>query len=221
MFTLASTIQDRYPDWNTSGLAVTLYDYEAQCSLTLAHNSLSYVREMKKEKAKGGDDARIQAILEHIGPKLQKKSYERVGLRCLFLSPVEMNFEMLTSLISEKFLVQNKEITESICPDLIDLAYTVIFVDNGLRVHLRAGPLKRDEIEIHFQPDRNNLPPATRGLPADKLYSDYPDVSLFMDIDVSKKDVKEGELSQFYVDAQGIQLKLSQNMLRYIFGMKD
>jgi hypothetical protein len=222
MFPVASTLQKDYPDWHTTGLAVTLQDFESQCSFTLAHNSFNYARDMKREKSKGADDARIHSILEQVVPLLEKKSYERVGLRCWFLYSVEMNFDKLVSLVAEKFFVQNEEIRKGICPTPVDVAYTVNFVDNDLPVHLRAGPLKRDQIELNFQPDRNsNMSVSMRATPPETLYSDFPDVSLLIDIDVSKKDVKAAELPNFYVGAQEIQSKLSTNMVRYTFGIKD
>lgn len=220
MFPLASALQNQYPDWQTNGLSVALQDYEARCSFNLTYNSFVYVREMKREHSQSADEARIRPIIESVAPRLERKLYQRVGLRCWFLAPVEMTFEQLVSLLSDKFLVQNEQIAQGICPSPSDLAYTVVFSDNGLRVHLRAGPLRRDEVELHLQPDRNNLPVKIRNLPTEELFSDFPEVSLLMDIDISKKDVRHDDLSSIYDGAQRIQSKLSQNILRYVFGLK-
>lgn len=221
MFSIASALPG-YPDWFTTGLSITLQNLDAWCSFSLAHNFFTYIRDMKEEEAQGGDDKRVRAILETVASKLEKKEYQRVGLRCWFLNSVEMSFDNLVSLVSERFLAQSEEIKEGICPKATDLAYVVHFMDNNLKVQLRAGPMRRDEIEQHFQPDRNaNLPPKKRFLAAEELFSGFPEVSLLMDIDVSKKDAKHEELSQVYADAQKVQSKLSQNIVRYVFGLKE
>jgi hypothetical protein len=133
-----------------------------------------------------------------------------------------MKFEDLVSIVSDKFLVQNKYIQERICPRPSDVAYVVNFLDNGLLVHLRVGPVKRDELERHFQPDRNaNLPVAKRTLPADDLFGEFPEVSLFMDIDVSKSDVKAAQVAPVYAAAQEVHSTLSENIVTYVLGLSE
>src|SRR5579863_9230335 len=99
MFSIASGVQG-YPDWRSDGLSITLQNLEVWCSFHLGPNLFTYVREVKKEEAPGGDDKRIRAILENVTPKLEKGAYSRVGLRCWFLYPVTMSFENLVSLVS-------------------------------------------------------------------------------------------------------------------------
>jgi len=64
------------------------------------------------------------------------------------------------------------------------------------------------------------MPVKIRNLPTEELFADFPEVSLLMDIDISKKDVRHDDLSSIYDGAQKIQSKLSQNILRYVFGLK-
>jgi hypothetical protein len=75
--------------------------------------------------------------------KLNKREYTRVGLRSWFLTPVEMNFDQLVAIVSEKFVVDNKQIREGICPAPTDCAYSVHFREADSLVVLRVGPLKR------------------------------------------------------------------------------
>ncbi len=62
--------------------------------------------------------------------------------------------------------------------------------------------------------------PDKRTLPSKELFADYPEVSLLMDIDVSKKNVGREELASTYNDAQKAQTKLSQNIVNYMFGIQ-
>lgn len=221
MISIASSLPD-YPDWITTGLAVTLQNFDDWCSFSLAHNTFMYIREIQKDNPKYGDDKRIRTILDRVLPKLEIESYQRVGLRCWFLAPVTMKFDQLVELVSQRFLVDNKEIRQGICPAATDVAYAVHFVDNEFRVQLRAGPLRREETEQQFGPNRNtNVPVSKRTLPPDELFVGFPEVSLLIDIDVSRTDVKSKELPDAYLKGQEIQHKLSQNISKYVFGLKE
>ena len=221
MYSVASALPG-YPDWLTTGLAVTLQNLEDWCSFTLTHNSFAYVREIQKDNQKHGDDKRIHTILDTLLPTLEIETYQRMGLRCWFLSSVTMKFEELVELVSERFFVDNKAIRQGICPAPTDVAYAVHFMDNEFRVQLRVGPLRRDEMELQFLPNRNaNVPVSKRSLPPDELFAGLPEVSLLMDIDVSRTDVKSKELPEAYVNSQEIQHRLVQNIARYVFGLKE
>ena len=221
MFPIAATLTG-YPDWFTTGLTVTLQNLELWSSFTLTHNAFYYIRDLKKEQSKGQDEERIKAILASVPTKMQTPLYQRIGLRSWYLYAAAMSFENLVSIVSDKFLAQNRQIKQGICPTPSDVAYNVHFLDNSLKVQLRVGPVKREELEVHFQPDRNaNLPVAKRGLPAAELFADFPEVSLFIDLDVSKSDVKVADVSNAYGEAQEIHSRLSQNIVKYVFGMME
>ena len=221
LFPIASKLQG-YPDWRTDRLTITLQDFDEQCSFSLTCSNFVYVRDLKKEQAQGQDDKRIDAILKAVQPQMQAQNYERLGLRCWFLQSVAMSFDELVSLTSERFFLQTREIKEGICPLPTDVAYVVHFDNNGLEVRLRLRPLKREEIEPQFQPDRDaNFPIKKRVLSPEELFAEFPEVSLLVDADISRKSVPSKELYQTYTEAQILQSKLSQNIARYVFGKED
>jgi hypothetical protein len=145
MFALASEISG-YKDWLTTGLAVTLQDFDERTSFTLAHSFFAYSRDMNPKEGPEPDAKRIAEIVQKIPPPLELDRFERLGLRCWFLYPVEMKFDQLVYVVGDKFLVQSKEIKEGICPSPTDVAYHVHFNDGDLKVKLRAGPIVRDEL---------------------------------------------------------------------------
>jgi hypothetical protein len=218
MHSIASKLTG-YPNWQTTGLFVNLRDIEAWTSFHLAHNCFIFARDMKKEGRKGTDDERINEALEVVVPALGKPKYERIGMRCWFLQPVEMGFPELVLLTAERFLAQTKEIREGICPMPTDLAYNVHFHEGDLEVKLRVGPVRRDELEIQSLLDRNNLPPTKQAIPIGELLSDYPDVGLLIDIDISQANLKPDELKPSYLKANEIHVKLSRNIVKYVFGV--
>jgi hypothetical protein len=218
LFPIVSALSG-YEDWITTGLSVTLQNFDARCSFTLAHNLFVYVRDMKPQRAEFDED-RIQAIIESVPKGLGIKQFQRLGYRCWSLCQVKMKFEELVFVVNDKFLLQSKEIKEAICPLPTDVAYVVHFDHGNLRVKLRIGPMKREETEAQFQPDRNtNFAVKERALPAEELFEDIPETSLLMDFDVSQNEGRVSELPKFFGEAKALQSQLSENVVKYVFGV--
>lgn|GEM_PF-5212155 len=210
-----------YKDWVTTGLAITLQDFDERTSFTLAHNFLAYVRDVCPREDLGDDAKRVAEIVEKVPKQLDIGKFQRLGFRCWFLYPVEMNFEQLVFVVADKFLLQNKEIKEGICPAPTDAAYAVHFTEGSLKVVLRVGPMKREEVDVQFQPDRNsNFAVKERALPSEELFSNLPKASLLIDIDASQTEVQSNLLRKFLDDAQALQVKLSKNIVQYVFGLR-
>jgi hypothetical protein len=219
LFQMASELPG-YKDWVTTGLAVTLQDFDERCSFSLAHNFFVYVRDMKPQDNSKFDDDRIKEIVDKIPSRLKLTRFQRIGLRSWFLNPVKMKFEELVFVANEKFLVHTKEIREAISSSPTDVAYSIHFDERKLKVALRAGPMKREEVEAQFVPDRNsNFAVKERALPTEELFEDFPAVALLIDIDASQSDVAADDLGKFLTDAQALQAKLSENIVKYVLGL--
>ena len=216
LYSLAASVEG-YPDWWTEGLSLTLQNYDRHCSIQLRHNFSAYGQDMKGKAEE--DDTRIRQAIGLITSIPRDGEYQRVALRRMYLHPVSMTFADLVSVVGEKFLAQNAQIREGICPTPTDLSYVVDFQEASAKVKLRTGPMRRDELESHLQPDRqNNFSPKERSLSAGELYSDYAEVSLFTDVDYFEEGVKETELVGAYETALSFHEKLAKNVLNYVFG---
>ena len=219
LFQIASELPG-YKDWMTTGLAVTLQDFDDRCSFSLAHNFFVYMRDMKAQGDQKFDDGRIREIVDTVPGRLKLDKFQRLGLRCWFLCPAKMKFEELVFVANEKFLLRTKEISEAISPSPTDVAYAVHFNEGKLKVVLRAGPMRREEVEVQFIPDRNtNFAVKERALPSEELFGDLPEVGLLIDIDASQGDVEAKDLGKFLADADALQAKLSENIVKYVFGL--
>lgn len=207
-----------YPDWMTDRLSVTLQNFENHCSLNLTHASYVYTQDIKGKSDE--DDRRIRQVITVAADSLDQKEYRRIGFRRMYLYEVEMKFENLVSLVASKFLIENEEIKAGICPLAQDMSYVVNFSENSAEIKLRAGPISRDELELHLQPDRNNnFPVRDRLMPGVEIYRDCPAVGLFVDLDYSQQHVKLADSLKVYEAALGLHEKLTRNMVRYIFGV--
>jgi hypothetical protein len=81
--------------------------------------------------------------------------------------------------------------------------------------------MKREEVDNQFLPDRNsNFAVKERALPSEELFSNIPEVSFLIDIDASQTDVKLNGLVKFLAEAQALQVKLSKNIVQYVFGVR-
>ena len=219
LFQVASELPN-YKDWITTGLAVTLQNFEDRCSFSLALNFFAYVRDMKPQDDQKFDGDRIKEIVDRVPARLKLTQFQRLGLRCWFLCPVKMKFEELVFVANEKFLLRTKDIKDAISPSPTDVSYAVHFNEGKLKVVLRAGPMRREEVEAQFLPDRNtNFAVKERALPSEEFFGDLPEVGLLIDIDASQNDVEAGDLGKFLADAHALQAKLSDNIVKYVLGL--
>jgi len=211
-----------YKDWVTTGLAVTLQNFDERCSVSLAHNFFVYVRDMKRQDDAKFDNTMIQPVIENVPARLGIDTFQRLGLRCWFLQAVKMQFEQLVFIVNDKFFLQTKDIKEGICRSPSDAAYAVHFNEAGFKVRLRVGPMKREEVEAQFLPDRNsNFAVRERALPSEELFGDIPEVALLMDIDISSIEIKSNEIAKFFENSQALQTKLSENIVKYVLGVPE
>jgi len=206
-----------YPDWWTDGHSVTLQNFEDHCSFRLGYNSAVYAQDMKGSPNE--DNVRIREAIVSLVSIPKDGRYQRVGLRRIYLSPTQMEFGDLVSLVADKFLRQDPEIEDGICPSPTDVSYVVVFSEASAKVNLAVGPTRRDELESALQPDMNNFSPKERGVSVKDLYQSYPEVSLLIGIDCATEDVSPERLVGVYEDAVSLHEKLVQNVVHYVFGL--
>jgi hypothetical protein len=65
LFQVASELPG-YKDWVTTGLAVTLQDFDNRCSFSLAHSFFVYARDMKPQHDSKFDDERIKELAKSV-----------------------------------------------------------------------------------------------------------------------------------------------------------
>lgn len=185
----------------------------------MGHTSFSYDRDLKGVPSE--DDPRIREATRIVTDALEKRKYKRLGLRRKYLWGVEMPFEDLVDLVSEKLLAQNEEVKRGICPKPTDVAYIVNFSEEAGDVHLKVGPVQREELENWLEPLReDNFRPELRSLPGTEMYATCPQVSLLIDVDYSKEDLDKKDLITTFEAGLKVHDKVSQNIIKYIFGFK-
>lgn len=174
-----------FPHWVTDRLNVTLRDYDEYCSVTISHNNFAYEQDSGDENLEARNINHIVGILPS---ELDLVESTRIGYRRRYLIPVSMSFTELNSLMNLKVYSDPLRNLAGF-PKVKDMMYLVDLVDGEFDAHLAVGPVGQTEIpqRIGFNEGQHIDPNSENPLP--KIYSAYPKVAIFVDIDI----YQEGE----------------------------
>ena len=174
-----------FPHWVTDRLNVTMRDYDEYCSVTISHNNFAY------EQDSGDENLEVRNINHIIGilpSELDVVESTRIGYRRRYLIPVNMSFEELNSLMNLKVYSDPLRNLAGF-PEVKDMMYRVDLVDGEFNANLTVGPVGQAEIpqRIGFNENHHIDPNSENPLP--EIYSAYPEVAIFVDIDVYQEGI--------------------------------
>ena len=175
----------KFPHWSTDRLRVNLRDYNEYCSVTISHNNFSYEQDSSNENL---EVRNINHIVSILPLELDLVESTRIGYRRRYLIPVSMSFAELNSLMNLKVYSDPLRNLAGF-PEIKDMMYRVDLIDGEFDAHLTVGPVNQTEIpqRIEFNEEQHIDPNSESPLP--KIYSAYPKVAIFVDIDI----YQEGE----------------------------
>ena len=207
-----------YPHWRTDRLSVNLFDYEKRCSLVIEHSSFGY-----NQDGDLGDIEidNIQKALTELPKNLEITSFVRLGFRRYYLLAVRMSFEELVKILDLKLFSQDKDLINILPPSIDDIMYVVDSSDGHLRYHIRIGPVKKEEIPKHIDFDEEiHLDPKTRQRDYSEIINKYPNVAIFIDVDVfwSEEKIPTTKASSFVTEARGKIDTMIQKFQGYFLG---
>lgn len=193
---------DTYPHWFTDKISVVLRDFNRQCSLSVSSKSFSFDQDSDSLE---NEEMEIVASLSKIPNFFGIPSFNRLGLRRHYLIHVSMSFDELVQVLSLKLFTQEKAFKKVMPNTLKDFHYRADFTEKDFQLNLMTGPIKRDEIQrwINFTKE-HHLDPEKNGEDYLQYISKYPDVAVYIDIDVSRSgdDISIDEALPFYFDAR-------------------
>lgn len=206
-----------YPHWEVSQVAVTLRNFEQLCSLSIRHNRFVYDQDTDQNR---DEKTYIQDALENLPTALEITAYTRLGLRRKYLLPTRMSFAELVAVMDLKLLSQNESLKAIIPSRTEDLMYRVDGSDNDLKFHVQAGPVKKEEVPRYLEFNRNDhLDPAIREETYRNIIEAYPDVAVFVDIDLycQHESIPIGETFAFWEEAQERVKIMTRDFGAYLF----
>ncbi len=191
-----------FQHWQTDRLRISLRDYEKKHSLTIKHDSTTF--ESDKPAIKSAKKI-IKTVQENFHEYSNSSDIQRLGGRYLGFIKNELSFAELNEIL--KLKVFNKDFLNSINKEEV-FDHSIVFnsVVNNLTLRINIGPIKKVEIPHYIQfnsenhIDQNSLEKYSE---LANIYSNYPDHSLFFDLDVftdiSKSD--SFDIMQFLEDS--------------------
>ncbi len=206
-----------YPHWEVSQLAVTLRNFEQLCSLSIQHNRFVYDQDADQNR---NEQTYIQDALEHLPTALEIAAYARLGLRRRYLLPTTMSFAELVAVMDLKLFSQNERLKAIMPSRTEDVNYRVDGADNDLKFHVQAGPVRKEEVPRYLDFNRNDhLDPTTREETYHTIIKAYPDVAVFVDIDIYRQQecIPVGEALAFWEQAQKQVKTMVKDFWVYLF----
>lgn len=191
-------LTSKFPHWQTDRLNVTLKDFDKKHSILISHNTTAFESDMYNKTT---EEEIISLLISEINSFVNDGTFSRFGFRRFYLIKQEVLFSELVEIINLKYFTENlKKIFKN---KVKDSTITIISSINGNDFRLTMGPMKKEEIPNFIKYNVNNHidpEPQERVQKLSKIFSDYPDVALFLDIDyyLKGKDLKKDALENFW-----------------------
>jgi uncharacterized protein (TIGR04255 family) len=202
-----------YKHWNHDGLRVNLNNFENRTVLAIDPNRL--ILEWDVPDSPGEFQTRFERAFKEYTKKVKVEVYVRSGVRAQSMFPVELKFDELVKITQEKLLPQNKRLFEIVGSQIEDYSYNCITDKEGYKIHVVCGPIRKDEIPLHYQPASLSLDPGEQ-----PKEIKYPDVAFFIDCDCYLNQPKFDALATFLDKAIRMVNLISKEITEYVLGGK-
>ena len=172
-----------FDHWQTDRLRISLRDYDKKHSLTIKHDSTTF--ESDKPSINSAKEI-ISSVNDNFQEYSNPSEIQRLGCRYMGFIKNELSFIELNEIL--KLKIFNKEFLNAINKEEIyDHSCVFNTVINSLSCRINIGPIRKAEIPhfIQFNTE-NHIDQNSRDKYDElaKVYSNYPDHSLFFDLDL-------------------------------------
>jgi hypothetical protein len=191
-------ITKKFPHWQTDKLIVILKDFEKKHSLTITHNNATYESDLFD---KNNEEEIILLLISKITNIVDDGTFSRIGLRRFYLIKQEMSFSELVEIINLKLFTTSFQ--KILFNPIKDSSIIITSNINDYNYRLILGPMHKGEISkfIRYNID-NHIDPdlGKRVKELGNIFSSYPDVALFLDIDyfITEKNLTQESLMKFW-----------------------
>lgn len=217
---LAAQRMTEYPYWQTNRLSVVLRDFDKHCSLVIGHNAFGYEQDSTDEAM---EEQYIQHALDELPKVLEIENFIRLGFRHNYLVRVDMPFESLVTILSVKLLSQDEQLRRIMPEKVEDMMYRVDSSEEPYRFHFTIGPVRKPEIPRHLVYNQaHHLPPETASEEYQAIVAEYPQVAMFMDIDIYwlEEQLQLKDAALFVADARAKVHQIVAELTNYLFELE-
>ena len=206
-----------YPHWQTNRLSVVLRDNDLHCSLVIGHNAFGYEQDSNDEAI---EEQYIQRALDELPKVLEIENFIRLGFRRNYLVRVDMPFESLVTILSVKLLSQEEQLRRIMPQKVEDMMYRVDSAEEPYQFHFTIGPVRKQEIPRYLVYNQtHHLPPETASEDYQAIVAKYPEVAVFMDIDMYwlGEQLQLKDATPFVADARQKVHQIATELTTYLF----
>ena len=225
-----------YPHWQRDWTKIHFTDQAKRSSLLIEHNRIGSHTDMPDNfpdfKKRVWDGVKVY------NERVPIEDVRRCGIRGFWLCPVDFDFDELLAIIQDKFYAAKKELGEIIGTKFTDVAYIFVFERDGYNVHLKMGPVKKEEIPRWIPPgspgeeesesqknveSQDNLDPDEPNQETEHSISDDsaksledPDVAIFYDVDCYKEDLRVNDMEIFLDKGYRVAKSVASGITKYL-----
>jgi hypothetical protein len=219
MFTAAKSLEG-FPDWETDGLSVTVFNFENRCSAGISFDSISYAQDSNNLRQERDNISQLLGVIPEV---LGLNTFLRFGLRRWYLTPVDFDFDSLASIMTLKLFNQDESFQSYMLPATKDMSYINVCSDDKYAMKSTVGPMRKNEIPnyIKFQ-QQQHLPPDNRAQKYFEIVNNYPEVCAYFDVDYFQQSDKLNmeEAMTFIHRADDFISKAVDGINNYLFSEK-
>lgn len=199
---------DEYlPHWETDGKRIMLKNDNTRELCLLEFKRILYIRELFEDEHlidKSVD--KFSIAIEEYFKNLPSIEITRIGIRLIGVYDNGLKFPELAELMQSKiYPPEPNKLFEITSKKYKDVSFAAVYEKDDQNIRLQAGPVTRDEILDRTQFNFTNI---------EKL--DFPESSLFFDIDISKNHPKNPKQMLSFVDRSKNILQNAQNFLDFL-----
>lgn len=171
-----------FPHWAKRGELILLRDYERHCHVGITPGRFFYAQDSGDLEM---DKKIVDLLVTSVTETLKIKEHRRFGLRRQYLVGVDMQFSELVKLCFIKLYNNDAELMKVLPKRTDDLLYRLDMSEDQVKFHVTLGVLRKAEIPRFLQVDvEEHFDPNTATQELEERNKGYPEVSLFLDIDV-------------------------------------
>jgi hypothetical protein len=162
----------------------------------------------------------IQRVVDKLPGALQVDFFTRLGYRRQYLIAVDMPFDGLVRVMNLKLFSQDERWRRLMPVQVEDLMYRINSRDEPYRYRFTIGPVRKPEIPQYVTYNRHHhLNPLTREKAYLAIIEKYPDVAVFMDLDLYQESerLQTGEAAPFVAAARQKLQGLAEDVSAYLF----
>jgi hypothetical protein len=205
------------PNYHISGVEFTVENKELHFSKNFNHRMCAFEFDDINSKMPEVKEAIING-LDVYNKHIAVESFISMALRMIMFVPLkEMKTKELADIIYSKLYIRNAETLGFTSENIDDLSYIINFSRGEYLYFLRSGPMPKKQIInfVHFGDPNKRFNSQEDFV---KYMAEFPEMSLFIELECSQKAVPFAEKNTFINEAMGSCSEVASKLNKYLLG---